>query len=501
MGRGQPGAPLPEPDQRDPVHEAFAKILRSAGRFREDPPPPPTTPTRGLDLPEDPDLYGFHTLGSALGDIPLDKLPNIERTKEKEPKAVQPTSNENVEIGLRVLGVKPRLNLMTAKTSFILPDHIDMRRFGNKDEYEIADMIEGVLQDTFGRGRMKNQQQLKVAIEKIANSLFWHPMRDWVLSKPWDGQDRMELLAGSVTTTRPDLWRRYLRRWALQTIEASCGWTIRRKSQKGMVLVLVGDQRIGKSRWLMSLAPAFSTMSKHLNLNGHSARDSKHEALQGAIVELGELDATFNRTDIAALKAFITEETDEYRLPYAAGWLRRPRCTSFCGSVNDRRFLNDPTGSGRFLAVEVIGKPHVDHGVDMQQFWAQMYVAWEAGEQWYLTDEEEDMREVAATSFQVVDPVAENIVESLQRRRDMDKHPIQVIVGPQHMLVLCDIDQFVPKNLRSAGIVLEKVLGKGRDLSKRGAPTRQNNRWIIQATEQEVRQFKLVIAKPEATHE
>ena len=35
-----------------------------------------------------------------------------------------------------------------------------------------------------------------------------------------------------------------------------------------MVLVLVGKQRIGKTRWLMALAPGFSKMGKHLNLNG-----------------------------------------------------------------------------------------------------------------------------------------------------------------------------------------------------------------------------------------
>jgi hypothetical protein len=468
----------------------LAEIMRGAADFKEGPEPM-----------ADNLLYDAITLRAALGEIPFSALRRKETTKDGDPKAVQPTSNENVLAGLQALGVQPRLNLMTAKTSYILPERVDMARFGNKTEHEIIGMVEGALEDCFGNARMKNKQDLKVASERIANATFWHPMRDWILSKKWDGQDRLELLAGSVTTTRPDLWRRYLRRWALQTIEASCGWTIRRESQKGMVLVLVGDQRIGKSRWLMSLAPGFSKIGKNLNLNGHNTRDSKHEALQGGIVELGELDATFRKSDIAALKAFITEVLDEYRLPYAAGWLCRPRCTSFCGSVNDRRFLNDPSGSGRFLAVAVEGKVHVDHGVDMQQFWAQMYEAWASGEQWWLTEEEEQMRDEASVNFQTLDTVAEAVLESLDRRsKDPARYCIQVIVGPQHMLALCDNKDWTKKNTDSATAAMKSVLGKGRDLYKRGSPTKQE-RWVVTATKYEMDTHKLYMYKPQVSHE
>jgi len=469
---------------------ALAAIVKGAEHFKEG--PDPVAPA---------DLYNFGTLRIALGSIDILKLPQVERTKEQEPKSIQPTSYSNVEAGLEQLDVKPRLNLMTAQTSYILPEHIDMARFGNMEEHEIATLVEGALTDIFGWARMKNEAKLKVCLDRIANSNFWHPMRDWILSKEWDGKDRLELLAKSVTTPTPGPWRAYLRRWLLQGVEASCGWTVRRRSQKGMVLVLTGKQRIGKTRWFTSLAPDFSKVGKNLNLNGHGARDSKHEALQGVIVELGELDATFKKTDIAALKAFITEITDEYRLPYAAGWLKRPRCASFCGSVNDRRFLSDHTGSGRFLVIEAEGKLDVDHGVDMQQVWAQMHAAWKGDEQWWLTDAEEDMRDELSGNFQTVDVVADAVNESLEQRKDTDKHPIQVIVGPQHMLMLCDLDFTLAKNLAAAGIAMEQILGRPRNLSRRGATTKQCTRWIIQATEREVRDNKLTIAKPEVSHE
>ena len=144
----------------------------------------------------------------------------------------------------------------------------------------------------------------------------------------WDGQDRFTAMLGTVDTDTPDLFATYFRRWCLQTIEASCGWAVRRESQKALCLVLAGKQNIGKTRWLMSLAPGFCAEGKHLSLDSHASRDSKHEALQGIIVELGELDTTFKKTVVGSLKAFISQDTDEYRLPYAPEWLTRPRCTS-----------------------------------------------------------------------------------------------------------------------------------------------------------------------------
>lgn len=143
----------------------------------------------------------------------------------------------------------------------------------------------------------------------------------------------------------------------------------------------------------------------------------------------------------------------------------------------------------------------MDHGVDMQQFWAQMYEAWAAGEQWWLTEEEEQMRDEAADRFQTLDPVAEAVLESLDRRsKDPAKYCIQVIVGPQHMLALCDNKEYTKKNTDSATAAMKSVLGKGRDLHKRGSPTKQE-RWVVTATKYEMDTHKLYMYKPQVSHE
>ena len=42
------------------------------------------------------------------------------------------------------------------------------------------------------------------------------------------------------------------------------------------------------------------------------------------------------------------------------------------------------------------------HGIDMQQVWAEVKTLWEAGEQWWLTDEEERLRAGDADEYRVI---------------------------------------------------------------------------------------------------
>ena len=86
---------------------------------------------------------------------------------------------------------------------------------------------------------------------------------------------------------------------------------------------------------------------------------------------MGEIESTFKKSDIDQLKAFVTARTDELRLPYDRAFTTYQRRTAFYASVNAREFLTDTSGNRRFwvLAVKDI---NVNHGVDMQQMWAEV---------------------------------------------------------------------------------------------------------------------------------
>jgi putative DNA primase/helicase len=422
--------------------------------------------------------YSYITLAQALGNVPKDCLPRVEYTAEGHPRAAQPCTYDNVEAGLAFLGVTPRLDLMTGGTSYVLPERIERQRFGAMTAREVDAMIAASLTDCFHAAGLRNKKDLWDVFARIANSRMWNPAQDWILSKPWDGQDRYEALLGAVTCEDTERKRAYFRRWLLQGIEAACGWEVRRTSQKALVLVLAGKQRIGKTRFLMSLAPGYCAEGKHLSLDGFSSRDSKHEALQGMVVELGELDTTFTRSANGALKAFISQTTDEYRLPYATEWLKRPRCTSFCASVNDTEFLRDRTGNARFAVLEV-ERCNPAHGIDVQQLWAQVHTWWAAGEEWWLGPEEEVLQAESNEQFEQADGVHEMLAAELEKRTDRKRYVHECGIGAAQIARLLNLHFTDSVALSRISQAMAKLTGrKHRDLRKFGGGPRAWAVWL-----------------------
>jgi putative DNA primase/helicase len=131
-------------------------------------------------------------------------------------------------------------------------------------------------------------------------------------------------------------------------------------------------------------------------------------AAAGANVELGELDATFRKSDIAQLKSFLTRDRDVIRRAYARLESNYARRTVFFASVNPKEFLHDPTGNRRYWTIECEDINH-SHDMDMQQVWAQVYMLYLSGQSWFLTPEEMATLNDANKSFEVVDPIAERI--------------------------------------------------------------------------------------------
>lgn len=109
--------------------------------------------------------------------------------------------------------------------------------------------------------------------------------------------------------------------------------------------------------------------------------------------ELAEL-AAMRGAALEAVKAFITRQADEYRMPYARHVESRPRRFVMVGTTNVREFLSDLTGNRRFLPVrcgeraieaDLFSKDAMQH---FQQAWAEAYQGYKQGalgRSWQLT--------------------------------------------------------------------------------------------------------------------
>ena len=224
-----------------------------------------------------------------------------------------------------------------------------------------------------------------------------NPILDWITSKPWDQQDRLTALANTLTVSKEDQHYRdiALRTWLIQCVAAADG--ARQTPNKDaiqkfeLIFILQGGQGVKKTSWFKRLVPkefnAYILDGAHLD---PADKESVRICISTWICELGELDSTFRRADIARLKAFLSKQTDTIRLPYDRAPSPFGRRTSFCGSVNPEQFLTDSTGARRFLPVQVLACDSL-HTIDMQQLWAQVWHYYLEGWQWWCSSELESL--------------------------------------------------------------------------------------------------------------
>lgn len=112
--------------------------------------------------------------------------------------------------------------------------------------------------------------------------------------------------------------------------------------------VLIGSQGIGKSTFVRRLALDATLYTD--SVCGIGTKQAA-ELVQGKwFVELAEL-AAMRGAALEAVKAFITRQADEYRMPYARHVESRLRRFVMVGTTNVREFLSDLTGNRRFLPV------------------------------------------------------------------------------------------------------------------------------------------------------
>ena len=303
---------------------------------------------------------------------------------------------ENFRVLISRLGIVIRYNVIKKSVEILVPGTSFTR--DNKDNAAMAYVLSACAEV-----RMPSQHAIQFVL-CVADENQYNPVLSWIESKPWDGISRLEDLYATVVSDsliKPMI----MRKWLVQCAAAAC--MPDGISAQG-VLVFSGAQNLGKTTWFKNLAP----VALDVVLTGHSLdtrnKDSVFTAVGHWIVELGELDATFKKSDIAALKAFITQPTDKLRRPYAAAESQMARRTVLGGSVNEADFLSDPTGNRRFWTVAVEAFKF-DHGVDMQQLWAEVLVLAQGGEGWSLDRAEFDQLSTHNEDFTVVDPWSERV--------------------------------------------------------------------------------------------
>ncbi|RJG06262.1 hypothetical protein D3870_09780 [Noviherbaspirillum cavernae] len=112
-------------------------------------------------------------------------------------------------------------------------------------------------------------------------------------------------------------------------------------------------------------------------------------AIQGVLLyEIAELEQ-FNRSEVTAIKAFMSSQTDRYREPYGRRMKNVARRTVFAATTNEAEYFKDPTGNRRFWPVET-GRIDLEAlRRDREQLLGEAVHLMRSGELWYPTPQEQ----------------------------------------------------------------------------------------------------------------
>ena len=273
-----------------------------------------------------------------------------------------------------------RFNELTQRVDIVKPLGWDRTSYGksltDNDLYNIHLYSER----TYGISSMK---LIEEAIHIVANRNSYHPIRDFLNSLEWDGQERVRFaLKHFLGADDSDYTYEILKFFMLGAISR----VFRPGVKFDYIICVVGDQGAGESTFFRLLAVEDDWFTDDLK----DLESSKvYEKLQGHwIIELSEMLATNNARSNEAIKSFLSRQKEIYRTPYERYPKDRPRQCVFAGTTNKISFLpSDRTGNRRFLPIacreseaEVFILDNEQKSREyIRQMWAEVMEIWKSG--------------------------------------------------------------------------------------------------------------------------
>ena len=234
----------------------------------------------------------------------------------------------------------------------------------------------------------------------------YDPIEEYLFALPaWDGKDHIRALARRVKCSNPH-WADLFYTWFLSMV---AHWLqLDRQHANSTLPLLVGDQGCKKSTFCLNILPPELRDYYTDSIDFSNRRDVQLALNRFALINMDEFDS-IGPSYQGFLKHILQKTVVQTRRPHASATEQLRRYATFIATSNNFDLLTDPTGSRRFICIEVEGVIDDIQPIDYNGLYAQALHAVRQKERHWFTREEEAYITKSNLAFQQILPEEEII--------------------------------------------------------------------------------------------
>lgn len=262
-------------------------------------------------------------------------------------------------------------------------------------------------------------------------------------------------------------WADHFHRWFLSMVAHWLG--LDREHGNSTTPLLVGDQGCGKSTYCLNILPPELRQFYTDSIDFSKRRDTELALHRYALVNIDEFDSVKD-THQSYLKHILQKANVSTRLPYQTANRNLRRYATFIATSNNFNILTDPTGSRRFICIEVTDTIDYIQPIDYEQLYAQAMEALANGERYWFTHEEETEIVANNRQFQQIPPEEQLFLQYFRLPKKNE-------VG--EFLLSIEILGRIKQKQRDFSYTKTVISNFGRLLKRNGIPSKRSNRGTI----------------------
>ena len=231
------------------------------------------------------------------------------------------------------------------------------------------------------------------------------PVGDFLLkaSNAWDGEtDHIAMLARQVPCDIPQ-WETWFKKWFVSMVAQ---WMMPRQEYgNAIVPLLISPQGDGKTSFCRMILPSELSWGFLENLDVSEKRATLQAMHNFLLINLDEFNQISPKIQEGFLKNVIQLPSVKIKRPYGKHVEEFKRNASFIATTNDMHVLSDPTGSRRFICVQLTAPINTSYKPNYEALYGQAYdIVMKRQMKWYFEADEVQAIMAHNRDYQLVPP-------------------------------------------------------------------------------------------------